>query len=42
MRADFAGRALRAARLDAKLYEEVEDDSIPHRRSGRLESVRLA
>jgi hypothetical protein len=28
MRADFAGRALRAARLDAKLFEEVEAD--PH------------
>jgi hypothetical protein len=27
MRADFAGRALRAARLDAKLFEEVENDS---------------
>ncbi len=26
MRADFAGRALRAARLDAKLFEEVEND----------------
>jgi hypothetical protein len=27
MTADFAGRALRAARLDAKLFEEVENDS---------------
>jgi hypothetical protein len=26
MTADFAGRALRAARLDVRLFEEVEDD----------------